>query len=291
MAECFSGRKLMIFRKALSGGLLATLLLLTDVEICEGGLNRTVRVQTNPALQSHIPMILHQRHGRNASSSNWGGYAVTGANGSISDVKASWIVPSIVGKCPSTNQYASFWVGIDGYSSNTVEQIGTDSDCQNGQPVYYVWYEFYPHWAFTVNTVTIRPGDVIAAEVSAGAKGAFTVSLTDQTTGKSFQTSAKMNNADRSSAEWIAEAPWSGGVLPLANFGTALFGSKYTPVPNTSSVTMKTGNSTVTGSIGSFAGNYAEITMVDKNGGPKALPTALSADGSSFSIGWVNAGP
>ena len=116
---------------------------------------------------------------------------------------------------------------------------------QNGQPVYYVWYEFYPHWSYTVNTVTIHPGDVISAEVSANAKGTFTVTLTDQTTGKGFQTSAKMNNANRSSAELIAEAPWSGGVLPLANFGTALFGSRYTPVPDTSSVTMKIGSSPV----------------------------------------------
>jgi hypothetical protein len=281
----------MFFRKALSGALLATLLLLTSLEIGGGRLNRAVAAASPAPPESHIPMILHERHGRNASSSNWGGYAVTGANGSVSDVKASWIVPSIVGNCPSTNQYASFWVGIDGYSSNTVEQIGTDSDCQNGQPVYYVWYEFYPHWAFTVNTVTVHPGDVIAAEVSAGAKGTFTVSLMDQTTGTSFQTSAKMNNADRSSAEFIAEAPWSGGVLPLANFGTALFGSNYTPIRNTSSVTMKIGNSTVTGSIGSFSGNNVEITMVDKNGAPKALPSGLSRDGSSFSIGWVSTGP
>jgi len=290
LLEVFFKEKLMLLRKALSGALLATLLVLTSVEIGEGRFNHAVAAASPAALQSHIPMIVHERHGRNASSSNWGGYAVTGANGSVSDVKASWIVPSIVGKCPSTNQYASFWVGIDGYSSNTVEQIGTDSDCQNGQPVYYVWYEFYPHWAFTVNTVTVHPGDVIAAEVSAGTKGTFTVSLMDQTTGTSFQTSAKMNNADRSSAEVIAEAPWSGGVQPLANFGTALFGSNYTPIRNTSNVTMKIGNSTVTGSIGSFAGNN-EITMVDKNGAPKALPSGLSRDGSSFSIGWVSTGP
>src|SRR5262245_8525661 len=188
----------MLFRKAFSGGFLATLLFMSSTEIGGGGPNRVLAAGASAA-PSHIPMILHQRHGKNASSSNWGGYAVTGPNGSVSDVKASWIVPPIVGKCPTTNQYASFWVGIDGYSSNTVEQIGTESDCQNGQPVYYAWYEFYPHWAFVISTITIYAGDVISAEVTAGAKGTFTVSLTDQTTGKSFQTSAKMNNANRSS--------------------------------------------------------------------------------------------
>src|SRR4051812_4222271 len=215
----------MIFRKMLYGVSLAALLFLTSVEMGEGRLNyASPRLDVTPS-RAHIPMILHQRHGRNSTSTNWSGYAVTGASGSVSDVKASWVVPAIVGPCPSTSQYSSFWVGIDGYSSNTVEQIGTDSDCQNGQPAYYVWYEFYPHWSYTVNTLTIHPGDQISAEVRADAKGTFTVILIDQTTRGSFQTSAKMNNADRSSAEWIAEAPWSGGVLPLTNFGTAQFGS------------------------------------------------------------------
>jgi hypothetical protein len=220
------------------------------------------------------------------TSTNWSGYAVTGAKGSVTDVTASWIVPAIQGTCSSTNQYASFWVGIDGYDSNTVEQIGTDSDCQNGNPVYYAWYEFYPHWSYGVNNVAIHPGDVIAAEVSAGAKGLFTVSLTNLTTRESFSTSARMQNAQRSSAEWIVEAPWSGGVLPLADFGTVSFGQRYTSVRDTSFATV--GGST--GSIGSFPGNI-EITMVDDNGAIKAQPTDLTKDGSSFSESWVSAEP
>jgi hypothetical protein len=192
----------MIFRNTLFGGLLATLIL-TSVQIGEGRLGRTFVPDVTPS-RGHIPMI-HLRHGRgSATSNNWSGYAVTGPTGSVSDVKASWYVPKV--SCPaSPNQYASFWVGIDGYSSNTVEQIGTDSDCQNGKAVYYVWYEFYPHWAYTVNTVPINPNDIVFAEVSV-TRGTFTVTLTNQTTGKSFHTSQKMNNADRSSAEWIAEA-------------------------------------------------------------------------------------
>jgi hypothetical protein len=212
---------------------------------------------------------------------------VTGANGSVSDVKASWVVPPIQGSCPSTNQYASFWVGIDGYFSNTVEQIGTDSDCVNGKPMYYAWYEFYPHWPATIK-MSISENNVISAEVSADAKGNFTVTLTNKTTGETFSTRAKMNNADRSSAEWIAEAPWSGGVLPLANFGTALFGSQTTAVPNTSTATI--GNST-SAPIGSFGNNVNVIDMVAKDGAYKARTSALSNDGTSFTIQWRSAGP
>ena len=41
--------------------------------------------------------------------------------------------------------YAAFWVGLDGYTSKSVEQLGTDSDCTNvNSPSYYAWYEMYP---------------------------------------------------------------------------------------------------------------------------------------------------
>jgi hypothetical protein len=279
----------MISRKTLYGVSLATLLLaLTSVQV---GLNRTVSGLNVTAARSHDPKILHEKHGKNVTSTNWSGYAVTGAKGSVSDVKASWVVPPIATTCPSTNQYAAFWVGIDGYSSNTVEQIGTDSDCQNGNPVYYAWYEFYPHFSYNINSVAIHPGDQISAEVSANSKGTFTVTLTDETTGKSFTTTAKMNNAERSSAEWIAEAPYSGGVLPLANFGTVQFGSDYTPLaPNASTATIKVGNTAVTGPIASFANNVS-INMVDGTGALKDQTSVLSQDGTSFSIAWIKAGP
>src|SRR5260370_36002698 len=65
-------------------------------------------------------------HDGSFQSTNWSGYAVTGASGSVSDAKGSWTVPAIQGSCTSTNQYSSFWWGIDGRSSGTVGQTGTD---------------------------------------------------------------------------------------------------------------------------------------------------------------------
>jgi hypothetical protein len=220
------------------------------------------------------------------SSTNWSGYALTGAKGSVTDVKASWIVPTV--DCGKTsNAYASFWTGIDGYSSGTVEQIGTDSDCQNGSPQYYAWFEFYPHPAFLINSMTIRPGDVISAEVTAGAKSAFTVSITDGT--QTFSTTTKIPSADRSSAEWIIEAPFSGGVLPLADFVSVSFGEDYTRVSGTCFGTI----GGVSQPIGPFSkGNVDQITMVTSNGTPKSQPSDLSTkDSASFTDSWVSAGP
>ncbi|MBV8905823.1 MAG: hypothetical protein JOZ22_19490, partial [Acidobacteriia bacterium] len=88
-----------------------------------------------------------------ADSTNWSGYAVLGS--SFTSAAGSWVVPAAVCYAVSGDQYSSFWVGLDGYESNTVEQIGTDSDCVGTTPIYYAWYEFYPRNAFEILTVPV----------------------------------------------------------------------------------------------------------------------------------------
>ena len=76
-------------------------------------------------------------------SSNWSGYAVSGA--SFSSVSGSWTQPAAT--CTSGNTSAAFWVGLGGNSdgSQALEQIGTSSDCSaNGTAVYSAWYELVP---------------------------------------------------------------------------------------------------------------------------------------------------
>lgn len=231
------------------------------------------------------PVILHG----SASSTNWGGYAVTAARGTVSKVVGSWIEPAIQGTCPVRNQYSSFWVGIDGFNSGTVEQTGTDSDCQGGVATYYAWYEFYPKASHVITTLTVTPGDVISASVTfSKTTNKFTTKITDATTGKSFSTASTVKSAHRSSAEWIAEAPSSiGGVLPLADFGTVHFGFDNTSVAGTNYATI----GTTTGTMGSFS-TLTSITMVNSAGtATKAAPSSVSTDGTSFSVAWKSAGP
>lgn len=241
------------------------------------------------AQRRHSPVKIHQRQSDTSwDSYNWSGYAVTGAAGSVTDAKASWTVPLVscpIGSKPrqNQNQYSSFWVGIDGFNDNTVEQIGTDSDCQSGTPTYYAWFEFYPNPMFMINSVTIHPGDVISAEVSSTGGGSFTVSLTNVTTNQSSGSiSTQVPGAQQSSAEWIAEAPsGAGGVLPLANFGTVLFSQNGATVGGTA------------GAIGSFGSNVQDITMVGEHRPHpiKAQPSPLSGDGTGFSVTWYSTGP
>ena len=163
------------------------------------------------------------RHGRmhritNSTSTNWSGYAVTGSR--FTSVSSSWTEPTA--KCSGT-AYSSFWVGLDGDTSNTVEQTGTDADCSGSTPQYYAWYEMYPKYPVNYRN-TVKPGDHMSASVTTNGSGSFTLTISDSTQGWSNTTTARLKSAKLASAEVIAEAPSSNsGVLPLANFGTVSF--------------------------------------------------------------------
>src|SRR5205823_1453128 len=143
----------------------------------------------------------------------------------------SWVVPAV--SASNVASYSSAWVGIDGFNSKTVEQIGTDSDYVNGKAQYYAWYEMYPAGSVTLG-LSIHAGDTISASVSYTSPNQFVLSITDATTKQSFSITKTSSQAKRSSAEWIQEAPSSiGGVLPLANFGTINFSGSQATISGT----------------------------------------------------------
>jgi hypothetical protein len=237
-------------------------------------------------LRNRIRLRVEELEGRlvpatHTYSTNWSGYALNTPAGAVSHVAGNWVVPAVA----STNSgYSSAWVGIDGWSSATVEQIGTDSDYLNGQARYYAWYEMYP--AAPVNlTLTISPGDTISASVNYLGANHFALSITNVTTGSSFSTTQTSSTAQLSSAEWIQEAPSSfSGVLPLANFGTINFSGA---------------NATVSGTTGladnAWSGTTLyQVDMVNRNGSLKTTTSTLSDAAtpppSSFSVTFVSSG-
>jgi len=213
---------------------------------------------------------------------NWAGYAVETSlsspqNDAVTDVKGSWTVPAV--NCASApNSYSSFWIGIDGYSSGTVEQIGTDSDCSSKKAVYYAWYEMYPAYPVNLN-IKVSPGDTINAEVKYLGNNQFTLTLTNtnKKTGTTYSTTQALSGAARSSAEWIAEAPSVGGsITSLANFGQVYFtGCQVTLNGHT-------------GPINDNAWQSDAITMVTRNGIFMAQPSSVSTDGSAFLVTWYH---
>src|SRR6185437_3880744 len=112
-----------------------------------------------------------------STSTNWAGYDVTG--GRYTSVSATWTQPAV--NCSVTpTGWSSFWVGLDGDTSNTVEQTGTEADCSSGRPVYSAWYEMYPKFPVTYSN-PVSAGDHFTASVSTDGRGSFTLTLSDTT--------------------------------------------------------------------------------------------------------------
>lgn len=226
------------------------------------GLGLVALLPTAPAVASgRAPKRTFGR----STSTNWSGYAVPGTD--ARHVIGTWTQPSVT-CAPGENSWSSPWVGIDGNTSSTVEQIGTDSDCQNGAPLYYAWYEMYPKSLVTI-ALAVNPGDSFTGEVTSGPSGSFVLKLTNNTTHASYQTTQTSTRAVRSSVEWVMEGPSRG---LLSNFGSVGFAG--------AAATM----GTTTGSLGSFAGAQP-ITMVTRKGVPRAVPSAVTG-GTGFNVAW-----
>src|SRR3984957_4450799 len=202
-------------------------------------------------------------------STNWSGYADTGSG--FSTVTGSWTEPGV--SCTSTTSLAAFWVGIDGYSSSSVEQDGTLIECYRDVAYYYTWWEMYPTNDIQVVGSTLHAGDSITASVVRSGTS-YTLKVTDSSrSADSFSTTQTCSSCANSSAEWIAEAPsGSSGVYPLSNFHS------WTE----SGATVKAGSTS--GVISSFTDD--ELTMINSSGATKALPGALNSSGNGFGVTW-----
>jgi hypothetical protein len=214
-------------------------------------------------------------------SSNWAGYAVVGTD--FTEVRGSWTVPTV--DCTANpNGAASFWVGIDGWDNDTVEQTGTESQCNGLELVTYAWYEFAPKAGVTIKSMRVSPGEEMAAKVEYNGSE-FVVTITDLTTGDTFKTAQAMPRAKRTSAEWIAE---SNGYSGLPDFNAVRFGKDLTHAGHTNSAT----DATTSGVIGAFGKRVQASVIGYKNAEKKnieeAVPSFLSLDGTSFSVTYWN---
>jgi Peptidase A4 family len=213
------------------------------------------------------PRVHARGIGNEAESTNWSGYAAT--SGTYTSVSASWTQPA--GTCSRGDQYAAFWVGLDGYSSQTVEQTGSEVDCIGRTAEYYAWYEIYPQASVNYSN-TVKAGDKFTATVTYEGSNEFSLSIKDITQGWSQTKTETLAGAARSSAEVIAEAPcctFSGGILPLTDFGTVSF----------------TGSQADGSALGN-AGGVTEIVMVDNAGREKDTVSSLTG-GENFSATWL----
>lgn len=246
-----------------------------------------------PIIGKHVLSVLHLGHGRDVrnmtdvQSNNWSGYA--DINETYQALSGSWVQPAVT--CSGSSgllgllglgsraAYSAFWVGLDGYNSSSVEQTGTDSDCtSSGMPSYYAWYEMYPAGSVQLPTTSypVKPGDTLIGSVRYDAPGtpssSYTLTLSDPSEGPSgwtYSTNIAETGLQRSSAEWVAEAPSECYLAilcqqtPLANFGKMAFSNAWAE------------NGTgVQEPISSFTDD--DIQMASSAGSPLATPSALT---------------
>jgi hypothetical protein len=224
-------------------------------------------VTTQPAAGARPAVGTRPLHGTTVTSSNWAGFDDS-TDGPFTSVTGTWTQPR-VRTTGSTFTDAAFWVGLDGDNSDTVEQIGTEGYSE-GVAGYDAWYEMYPLYPVTID-MSIHPGDVLTGTVTWAAPAAFTLTLVNHTTGKSYTTGQAMSIPPQlASAEAIAEAPTdssSGDVVPATDFGIVSF----------------TDCSFDSQPIGAYDWNQINMTS-DSSDALVARTSALGADGASFSV-------
>jgi hypothetical protein len=202
----------------------------------------------------------------NVVTTNWSGYAaLPPASVGVTHVEGSWLSPTLNAPTPGT--FISFWVGIDGYTSSTVEQVGVISV---GASHYVAWTDMYPD-PIAFHSLGIVAGDTIHASVDYLGSNQYQLAIADVTRGTSYsivQTAASA--LDRSSAEWIVEAPNNPDPLPVPDFGSVTFTG--------ASATFDDGT---TGVIGDLPHVGIDMRPLSGNG---ALAGPLDPTGSAFTV-------
>ena len=217
------------------------------------------------------------------TSRNWDGYITysSSAGTDFNKVRATWIQPVV--RCEVAHAWTVFWVGLDGWYNDTVEQGGSSAYCSStgATPQYSLWWEMFP--TNSIQTVlTIKAGDHITASVTYSTTSSrFDIFVADTTTKKSFSRNELCATdlvCERSSADFITEDVGSypsGTYFPLADYGTMSY--------NNASATDTSGTS---GSISSGAWLNAAVT--ERGAITYARVSPLRNSGTSFSTTWAH---
>jgi Peptidase A4 family len=198
-------------------------------------------------------------------STGWAGYELSGADGAFSSVSASWTEPGAT--CVKGDQDVAFWVGLDGISSDSVEQIGTEADCTSGTASYLGWYDMYPASPVYFSN-PVQPGDVLSASVTFSGTKTYTLVLADATQGWTKTVTEQEAGLARSSAEVVTSGPGADSSTPeLTDFGKVTYTA--CTVDGTSMGTQ----------------SPVKVTMVDDKGNVMVLPSAMTSAGK-FTNTW-----
>jgi hypothetical protein len=215
----------------------------------------------------------------------WAGYMVTGTERSFSSVSARWVQPTATCRTNVPSR-ARFWVGIGGRTA--LERIGSGVDCDvEGHLRYYLWWGVRAATTHTI-ALAVAPRDVLAASVALSGKN-ITLRIRNVTRGTRFRKTVRMRSVDRSSAEWVTEAPSlcrpTGPCLVpvLTDFGHVAFAR--------AAVT----SSGRTGRIADKMWRWTRVAFPQPKQPSRLAATAIASDlgpdGRSFSVAWYATAP
>jgi hypothetical protein len=187
----------------------------------------------HPAHPFHThPFQAHSQQGattfNTVSSNNWSGFATYGDH--FRFVSATYSIPSLNCAVSPNGSFDSEWVGLDGYTTRTVEQVGTYAQCSSGTPStpsYFAFSEMYPNPPTSLSGVS--PGDSITASVYySGSSRTWNLTLRDNTDPQLFinQTLScpSGSTCSNANAEIISEVPNGGPPkASLADYGIVGF--------------------------------------------------------------------
>lgn len=202
------------------------------------------------------------------TSNNWSGYAAVG--GTFTSVHGTWTVPQFNPSDASFGVDAA-WVGIGGVTSGDLIQAGTEETIGgSGRTEYQAWIETLPRPSRPV-PLAVHPGDSVSVSIDEIGADTWLIQFTNHTTTQTYEETVRYASS-HSSAEWVEEAPSAsrGGLLPLANFGNIDFRD---------GLAVKNGQT-----LSIVDAGAKPITMINANRQALAVPSALGADGSSFSV-------
>lgn len=214
-------------------------------------------------------------------SENYAGYAATDLAHPVAyqEVSGSWVVPPA--RCSSGEDAdASVWVGMtsDASDRSLLAQLGSATDCQGGQPLYYLWWEMFPAPSVQLD-FPVQAGDRVAAAVTFR-QGVFQLSLNVPGEGVHFSVSRVGKVSDTKIAECIVEPATiidnlitnKGHQERLTNFGQATVRCQLD------------GNQPIA------AGPQDILYQMQTNAGvARTFTSVLDASGTTFTVRWHHA--
>ncbi|KAJ3822226.1 aspergillopepsin-2 heavy chain [Lentinula raphanica] len=193
---------------------------------------RASRRHSNPSLRIEGPETASEAANTTIQySGNWSGAVLVSppSGETFNNAVGTFTVPAML--TGGSDGAAAAWVGIDGDTYATaILQAGVYFSVSGDSVEYGAWYEWWPNYATDIDTddFPVSAGDVITVVIEATSNMEGTVTLINESAGKTFsinQTSpTKLSYLGGQNAEWIVEDyTQNGGLVPLANWGTVTF--------------------------------------------------------------------